>query len=135
MFKEIADKVFSKDFELNILQDEEELIARTPTCLDGNREDLDFLMDEFDIPVNENDVSSEWILTFNKDSIVDYKNRIIKEENVMPNVLGMGLKDAIYLLENKGLKVKVSGFGTVKKQWPAPHKPLRKGGPASIVLS
>jgi cell division protein FtsI (penicillin-binding protein 3) len=34
----------------------------------------------------------------------------------VPNVLGMGLQDALYLLESQGMKVNVSGFGTVRKQ-------------------
>ena len=34
----------------------------------------------------------------------------------MPYVVGMGLKDALYLLEAQGLRVNISGHGTVKKQ-------------------
>jgi cell division protein FtsI (penicillin-binding protein 3) len=34
----------------------------------------------------------------------------------VPNVVGMGLVDALYLLENAGLSVKTSGRGTVKSQ-------------------
>ncbi len=135
VFKEIADKVFAKDFELNTLPSSDNLIVRTPTSQNGFREDLDVVMDEYDIPINDDDIESDWILTFNKDSIVDYKNRIIQKEAVMPNVIGMGLQDAIYIIENKGVKVKVSGIGTVKKQWPRPGEPLKRGGDASIVLS
>ena len=35
---------------------------------------------------------------------------------IMPNVVGMGLKDAVYLLENKGMKVTVRGRGRVLNQ-------------------
>ncbi|MFC4739052.1 penicillin-binding transpeptidase domain-containing protein [Flavobacterium ponti] len=38
------------------------------------------------------------------------------DENIMPNVKGMPVMDAIVLLENLGLKVKVIGKGKVKKQ-------------------
>ena len=34
----------------------------------------------------------------------------------MPNVIGMTLKDAIYILENKGLDVVFSGRGRVANQ-------------------
>ncbi|MEI2739810.1 MAG: PASTA domain-containing protein [Chitinophagaceae bacterium] len=34
----------------------------------------------------------------------------------MPNVRGMGLKDAVYLLENMGLKVAVRGRGKITMQ-------------------
>jgi cell division protein FtsI (penicillin-binding protein 3) len=35
---------------------------------------------------------------------------------IMPNIKGMGLRDALYLLENMGLKVRVNGFGKVTDQ-------------------
>jgi beta-lactam-binding protein with PASTA domain len=34
----------------------------------------------------------------------------------VPNVLGMGLRDALYILENRGLRVRIQGSGMVKKQ-------------------
>ena len=40
----------------------------------------------------------------------------------MPNVIGMTYKDALYLLEKRGLKVNFSGSGRVKKQSVSPGK-------------
>ena len=37
----------------------------------------------------------------------------------------MGLRDALYLLENAGLRVKYDGIGTVKSQSIEPGTPLR----------
>jgi len=39
-----------------------------------------------------------------------------KKQNVIPNVKGMSGMDALALLENLGVKVKVKGIGKVKKQ-------------------
>lgn len=39
-----------------------------------------------------------------------------KYKTIMPNVIGLPTMDAIALLENMGLKVKVEGIGTVKTQ-------------------
>lgn len=39
---------------------------------------------------------------------------------MMPNVIGMGLRDAMYILENHGLRVRLTGSGMVKRQTPAP---------------
>lgn len=39
-----------------------------------------------------------------------------KDESRVPNVVGMGLNDAIYLLERRGFTVKVSGYGKVVEQ-------------------
>ena len=51
---------------------------------------------------------------------------------VIPNVRGMGLKDALLLLENMGVKVKVKGHGKVASQSIAPGTALEKG--MDIVL-
>ena len=35
----------------------------------------------------------------------------------VPNVLGMGLRDALFLLENRGMRVEINGkYGRVKQQ-------------------
>ena len=47
--------------------------------------------------------------------------------NTIPDVLGMGAKDAVYLLENMGLVVRVKGRGLVKKQSLEPGYKFRKG--------
>jgi cell division protein FtsI (penicillin-binding protein 3) len=56
-------------------------------------------------------------------------------QQVMPNVRGMGLKDAIYLLENMGLKVAVRGRGKVTMQSVAPGTALAKGITVVLELS
>src|SRR6185503_4428696 len=49
------------------------------------------------------------------------------QQNLMPDVKGLGLKDALYLLENIGLKVKMSGTGKVMNQSIPAGTPLTKG--------
>jgi|CXWL01.1.fsa_nt_gi cell division protein FtsI (penicillin-binding protein 3) len=54
---------------------------------------------------------------------------------VMPNVRGMGLKDALYLLENMGLKIAVRGKGKITMQSVAPGTALTKGITVILELS
>lgn len=56
-------------------------------------------------------------------------------KQVMPNVRGMGLKDAVYLLENMGLKVSIKGRGKVAMQSVAPGTALAKGITVILELS
>jgi cell division protein FtsI (penicillin-binding protein 3) len=56
-------------------------------------------------------------------------------QQVMPNVRGMGLKDAIYLLENMGVKVAVRGRGKITTQSVAPGTSLAKGITVILELS
>lgn len=45
----------------------------------------------------------------------------------VPDVRGLALKDAIYLLENEGLKIQIQGRGTVQAQSVTPGTPVQKG--------
>lgn len=51
---------------------------------------------------------------------------------IMPNVRGMGLKDALYLLENMGVKVQVLGKGRIAAQSIAPGTVLDR--PIQVIL-
>ncbi|MFI5195507.1 MAG: penicillin-binding protein [Chitinophagales bacterium] len=55
--------------------------------------------------------------------------------NIMPDVTGMGLKDAVYMLENSGLQVQVLGKGRVHGQSIAPGTRIAKGQNIILQLS
>lgn len=70
---------------------------------------------------------------------VDTSNGIAYQETepvkgIMPNVKGMGLKDAMYLLGNAGLKTKVRGSGKVTSQSLAAGSRIGKGLMVEIEL-
>jgi cell division protein FtsI (penicillin-binding protein 3) len=50
-------------------------------------------------------------------------------------VRGMGLRDALYLLENAGLQVKTLGIGTVRRQSIAPGSDLTTTHAITLELS
>ncbi len=52
-----------------------------------------------------------------------------------PSVIGMGLKDAVYLAENKGLKVTASGRGRVTSQSLPPGTTFKKGQAITLLLN
>ena len=52
----------------------------------------------------------------------------------VPNVKGMGLRDALYVLENSGLKVDFSGAGMVQRQSLQPGAEVPKGSYIRIEL-
>ncbi len=59
---------------------------------------------------------------------------IDESHSVMPNVVGMGLKDAIFILENRGLKVSFSGQGRVSRQSIPSGRKISRGDYVSITL-
>jgi cell division protein FtsI (penicillin-binding protein 3) len=54
---------------------------------------------------------------------------------VTPSVIGMGLKDAVYLAENKGLKVVANGRGRVISQSLPPGTSFKKGQAITLLLN
>ncbi len=56
-------------------------------------------------------------------------------DSVTPNVVGMGLKDAVYLLENLGLKVTAAGRGKVMNQSSLAGAIFKKGQTISLLLN
>ncbi|MBK5273076.1 MAG: transpeptidase family protein, partial [Bacteroidia bacterium] len=62
------------------------------------------------------------------------RSNIVRQQ-MMPNVKGMGLKDALYLLENMGLKVTIKGRGKITTQSVAPGTALAKGSSVMLELS
>lgn len=67
------------------------------------------------------------------------KKPAIREQQVfrgiVPNVNGMGLRDALYLLEASGLQVQVIGSGFVRSQSIAPGTKAEKGQQITLQLS
>jgi cell division protein FtsI (penicillin-binding protein 3) len=56
-------------------------------------------------------------------------------ENTMPSTIGMGASDAVYLLEQQGVKVTLSGTGQVKRQSVAPGTVLKPGMTCVLELN
>jgi cell division protein FtsI (penicillin-binding protein 3) len=75
---------------------------------------MKYLLSFLDIP-SEGPFDSNWTVLKGNENYLDVKKPNIQQHKV-PSVLGAGLKDAIYLLENKGLKVSIEGVGKVVHQ-------------------
>ena len=68
------------------------------------------------------------------DTLLNVNVSTIEHENLMPNVVGMGLKDALYILESRGLRVHFSGRGTVRTQSIAVGRKIVEGESVTITL-
>lgn len=120
VFREIADKVYASSpnmrKEINPDTNGELALKEVPYSKDGNIRDLDIVYNELRIPVKGRDkIRSAWIVTSELNKIIEYQNRMVYR-NKVPMVVGMGLKDAVYLMESVGLKVVVKGRGIIKEQ-------------------
>jgi len=118
VFKEIADKIYANRIELqNEVAIAEIEGPRSPISLSGSRADLLAVFDGLNLNTGEVG-ETPWVTTRAGEDDVALLERNLPSEltNKVPNVIGMGLRDAIYILENRGLHVETQGFGMVKKQ-------------------
>ena len=136
VFREIAEKVYATSFEmhegLKLVQNEN--TTKVPYTKHSHRKELTTALKNLGVKVNEKHVDSEWVVTRKKDSLIDLNNRYI-DANIMPNVIGMGAKDAIYILENLGLNVKIIGRGSIREQSILPGKPIDKGDKVVLKMT
>lgn len=113
VFKEIADKVYASGLDNfnNVVEESNSM----PFSKNGLRSDLKEVMERIGVEVNDKAGDYDWVKTITGEESVDFYTKINKR-NQMPDVTGMGLGDALYLLESKGLTVEVNGSGVVKNQ-------------------
>lgn len=117
IFKEVADKVYANSLDMHKELKEQKFLANSaiPYSKHGHKADVEKVFTALDVTLKSKAQDAEWVVTSTQDSSVTIAPRLIKE-NLVPNVVGMGLRDAIYLLENQGLTVKIKGSGMVKYQ-------------------
>ena len=120
VFKEIADKIFISDDKYFTEIKEEEIKFSFPQIRSGYRKDLIYLSNNMGLSNHSVD-ESEWVKTKLVDNSI-YWEKINSNQRYIPNVVGMTLKDAIYLLESRGLKVSFKGKGRVRSQNISPGK-------------
>jgi cell division protein FtsI (penicillin-binding protein 3) len=134
VFKEIADKVYSTNLDLQPILKPEKGIVDLPYSKTGLRKDLDYVFDKLDIDVDNSNAKSSWISTARKEDKIQYNNRIV-QQNLVPNVVDMGLRDAMFLLENAGLRVVVKGRGKVVGQSISPGVKVKQGETIILEMS
>lgn len=126
VFREIADKVHSHHISMaTALNDIDSSYQGVTAYSKGYRYDFEEILDWFNLD-NQLHEDEDWIIVHpEKDTLKASQLKIA--DNVMPSVKGMGLRDAMYLLENKGLKVEASGRGKVINQSIDPGQTINKG--------
>jgi len=127
VFKEIAEKYYAKKSlkseSLNkILKDS---VVYLPSVV-ATKKEANYLYDELEISTHDEAENSDWVrYSANENSV--HGNTVKILPNLMPNLVGMGLRDAVFLLENHKVKVKIIGHGKVKRQSKNVGERLQKG--------
>ncbi|MDE6494485.1 MAG: transpeptidase family protein [Bacteroidales bacterium] len=128
VFKEIADKVYATLMKGGLETERFDPAAALPLRAAGYAADISRVGEYLGMRFPELEPSSFVRMSGGTNRFAEVNT--MKE--VMPDVRGMGLRDAVFLLEKYGLKISVSGKGWVKSQTPAAGTACRKG--QTVVL-
>lgn len=135
VFSKIAERVYAKDLRLPLSNAIDTNSVVIPNVKAGEMREAQRVLEDLDIQVQGKiaDKGKEvWGNSHSAPQAVVLESRS-NMQNFVPSVIGMGAKDAVYLLESKGLKVHLVGVGKVKSQSIANGTIVKKG--QTITLS
>lgn len=134
-FREIADKIYSTSLALHFKND----LARNEASVPVPKkpvayDDLENIYAALNIKTTDLVYDDPWVVAAQQDGKLTIKPADFKK-GVVPDVRGMKVKDAVFLLENKGLQTRISGRGFVRKQSIKPGTKLSKGQVINLQLA
>ena len=115
-FREIAEKVYA--MRIGVQEDDTLTLQPEPSMgpvLARHEKEANYL-NGFARDYNDYAINSEWItVERNEGGQINIREAQLAN-NIVPNVVGMDITDAVYLLENQGIRTDFVGQGTVKEQ-------------------
>ncbi|MCC8153811.1 MAG: PASTA domain-containing protein [Tannerellaceae bacterium] len=132
--KTVAEKIYANHMVFDIRkQPVDSTAVLVPPVKNGDMQAVEKVLKKFKVKTSDEDVNSSWILAEANEEKIKLKD-IPLEEGVVPRVTGMGVKDAVYLLENAGLQVTLSGVGKVTSQSVAAGQKITRGQTIHLTL-
>jgi cell division protein FtsI (penicillin-binding protein 3) len=137
VFKEISDKIYGR-----YLSNKQFIATTIADSLQysfyGMKNDLSAVFNYLKMPFTDSAVTGNFRQTSMKNNFSFLNAPLYSSASsgsVTPNVVGMGLKDAVYLLENSGLKVTATGRGKVVNQSVIAGTNFKKTQTIALVLN
>lgn len=139
VFHNIAERVFAKRLAQNLEEAKDSTSILVPDVKNGDIGKAHYVLNK--IHVSSSGLSEHaadgkpvWgTATTHTDNVLFSKKDI--KDNQVPSVIGMGAKDAVYLLESMGLKTRIAGVGKVKSQSIPAGNTLHKGQTIQLRLN
>ena len=121
VFHHISEGVMAQNLKLDVDDARDTLSIMVPDVKGGDLVAANYVLDNLGVKTNTNwsgsyaEGNPVWgkTITTNKDVTLA---SVSTQKGIIPDVLGMGARDAVYLLESRGVKVKLRGRGKVKSQ-------------------
>ncbi len=134
VFKDIATKVYSMYVDRKTPKGYGGAVDSTAFFYAGNARSIKSVLGALQVPFVDSAQHNNWVNLYAQNYKSVMKTNVVRSD-VMPNVRGMGLRDAIRLLEPMGLKVHIQGNGKVQTQSVAAGAAFSKGQVVVLGLS
>lgn len=138
VFSKIAERVYAKNLTEDITHAIDSNTVVIPDVKTGDMNESKYVLDALAIQSQQqfkpgNTDKPIWgNAQANPNAVILNKRDMLRD--FVPSVIGMGAKDAVYLLESKGLKVRLSGVGKVRSQSLTQGTLVRKGQTIGLEL-
>ncbi|WP_080905496.1 penicillin-binding protein [Parabacteroides sp. Marseille-P3160] len=132
--KTIAERIFASRMPSDIKKMERDSMAvLLPHAKGGETSALKKVLGKLRIDFNADSVESDWVMV-KRDSLELQLRDVPLNKGLVPNVVGMGAKDAVYVMESAGLRVSLSGMGKVTSQTLPPGHRVVRGQTVGLTL-
>ena len=141
VFRNIAEGIMAKDIKLDARDARDSSSILYPEVKSGNVLAADYVLSHLGVKTfvdwkagdaNTKAIWGQAAIEGGKAVSLKRTRQFVRSQ--MPNVHGMGARDAVYLVESRGVKVRLVGRGKVVKQSIEPGTPLKMGMKCELVL-
>ena len=142
VFHDIAEGIMAQSLKLEVTDARDSASIFVPDVKNGNVLAADYVLTHLGIKTN-----TSWGGSYangnpiwgRAERVGGKSVRLVKEKQygkgTVPNIYGMGARDAIFAMESRGIKTKLYGRGKVTKQSLMPGTRVKKGAVCSIELN
>ncbi len=136
VFKEISDRIYNR-YICTSNSKKNQRIDTSVFHFVGIKNDLHTILSQLKINYLDSSSDNTWanVNYRNNTAGLNSPQQILTMPDITPDVKGMGLKDAVYLLENKGLVTIVYGKGKVVTQSIKPGTNFKTGQKIILMLN
>ena len=140
-FRDIAEGVMAKYVKYDISDARDSSSIPIPDVKTGNILSADYVLSKLGISTHTNFVSNFsnpkpiWGMAERRKGSVMLRKKNDTDHRYMPNVIGMGARDAVYLIEKRGVKCRLKGRGKVTEQSLEAGHFIKKGQVCVLTLN
>jgi len=134
VFREIAERIFAQNLRFKPGEQDSAFVLQYPISKAGKVSTLETVLTDLNVPYVSNlSKNTTWV-----QAVTEEKGIRLTSNNprrlLVPNVMNMGARDAVYILGRIGLKVSLSGRGKVISQSINPGSFYNSGQTIGLIL-